>query len=217
MAEEGSAPAGASNPGGNHRRSSLEDLNRELHLADRDHAREVVRAVIGSAILHRFLEAPRGDLPIGILDRDTQVWLGAATHLVRLPDRIVYKQKGRWAKKRKGGGRQYPGHDLTTAAYSLLPRLIERPALVLRFKPAWPSLDRDHLARRLNLVSEVGGVFYNSVVGRFPGDPARVSLISFHPLDRGERRVRAMIEQAETGLDGQRVFLDTFEFAPTAR
>lgn len=217
MAGEGGAPAGVSSPAGNRSGLSLEDLNRELHSADRGHAREVVRAVIGSAILHRFLEEPRGDLPIGILDCDTQVWLGAATHLVRLPDRIMYKQRGRWAKKRKGGGRQYPGHELTAAAYSLLPRLIERPALVLRFKPAWPPLGRDHLALRLNLVSEVGGVFYNSVVGRFPDDPARVSLISFHPLDRGERRVRAMIEQAETGLDGQRVFLDTFEFAPTAR
>lgn len=213
MAEEGGAPSGVSNPAGNPGGFSLEDLNRELRRADRDYAREVVRAVIGSAILDRFLDDPRGDLPIGILDRDTQAWLGAATHLVRLPDRIMYKQKGRWAKRRKGGGRQYPGHDLTAAAYSLLPRLIERPALVLRFKPAWPPLSPEQLARRLNLVSEADGVYFNAVVGRRPGDPADVSLISFHPLDRGERRVRSMIEQGETGLDGQRVFRNFLNFA----
>ena len=217
MAEEGGAPAGVSIPAENRGGFSLEELNRELRRADPDHAREVVRAVIGSAVLDRFLDDPRGDLPIGILDRDTQAWLGASTPLVRLPDRIMYKQKGRWAKRRKGGGRQYPGHDLATTAYSLLPRLIESPALVLRFKPAWPPLSPEQLARRLNLVSEVDGVYYNAVVGRRPEDPADVSLISFHPLDRGERRVRSMIEQGETGLDGQRVFRNTFEFASTTR
>lgn len=124
----------------------------------------------------------------------------------------MYKQKGRWAKKRKGGGRQYPGHDLPAAAYALLPRLIERPRLVMRYKPAWPLLDRERLACRLNLVSEVEGVCYNLVIGRFPDEPARVSVLSFHPLDRGLRRVRAMIEQARTGLDGQEVFRNSFEF-----
>jgi len=86
MAEEGDAPAGVSIPAGNRGGFSLEDLNRELRRADRDHAREVVRAVVESAILDRFLEAPRGDLPIGILDRENQARLGAETPLVHPPN-----------------------------------------------------------------------------------------------------------------------------------
>lgn len=212
MAEEGGAPAGASNPGGNHRRSSLEDLNRELHLADRDRAREVVRAVIGSAILPRFLEAPRGDLPIGILDRENQARLGAETHLARLPEHIVHKQKGEWEKRRPDGSARYQGHRLTSREYRLLPDFIARPRLVMRFKPAWPPLTAERLALRLNLVSEVAGTYYNLVMCRYPDDAAKVAMISFHRLGRGRPQLRAMIEQADTGVGNQKVFCDTFGF-----
>ena len=190
MAEEGDAPAGVSIPAGNRGGFSLEELNRELRRADRDHAREVVRAVIGSAVLDRFLEAPRGDLLIGILDRENQARLGAETPLVHLPEHIVHKQKGEWEKTRPDGSPRYQGHRLTLREYRLLPDFIERPRLVMRLRPAWPPLTAERLGLRLNLVSEEAGIYYNVVVGRYPDDAAKAALISFHRLGRGRPQLR---------------------------
>lgn len=212
MAEEGDAPAGVSIPAGNRGGFSLEELNRELRRADRDHAREVVLAVVESAILDRFLEAPRGDLPIGILDRENQVRLGAETPLVHLPEHIVHKQKGEWEKTRPDGSPRYQGHRLTLREYRLLPDFIERPRLVMRLRPAWPPLTAERLGLRLNLVSEEAGTYYNVVVGRYPDDAAKAALISFHRLGRGRPQLRAMIEQADTGVGNQKVFYDSFGF-----
>lgn len=212
MAREGGAPAGVSSPAGNRSGLSLEDLNRELHSADRGHAREVVRAVIGGAILHRFLEEPRGDLPIGILDHENQARLGAESHLVRLPEHIVHKQKGEWEKTRPDGSARYQGHRLTSREYRLLPDFIARPRLVMRFRPAWPPLTEERLVLRLNLASEVAGIYYNVVICRYPDDAAKVAMISFHRLGRGRRQLRAMVEQADTGVGNQKVFCDTFGF-----
>lgn len=212
MAEEGGAPAGVSIPAENRGGFSLEELNRELRRTDRDRARRIVRAVVESAILDRFLEAPRGVLPIGILGRENEARLGAETHLVHLPEHIVHKQKGEWEKTRPDGSPRYQGHRLTLREYRLLPDFIERPRLVMRLRPAWPPLTAERLGLRLNLVSEEAGIYYNVVVGRYPDDAAKAALISFHRLGRGRPQLRAMIEQADTGVGNQKVFYDSFGF-----
>ena len=168
-------------------------------------ARAATRSVVEGPTLERFLDEPRGLLRVGVFDREIRDWLGAETQVVYLTDRIMYKQKGQWRPKRRHGSRQYAGHALTVAEYRLLPRLIEQPQLVLRFMPA-RRITEERLALRLNLLSEVDGRFYNLVVGRFPDDPARVGMISFHEIEDGWARVRSMIEQARTGDDGQWVF-----------
>lgn len=168
-------------------------------------ARATARSVVEGPTLERFLDEPRGLLRVGVFDREVRVWLGSETQIVHLSEGIMRKQKGQWRKKRKHGSLQYKGHELSPAEYRLLPSIIEKPQLVMRFMPA-RRISREKLGRRVNLVSAIGDRFYNLVIGRPPDDAARVSVISFHEIEDGWSRVRAMIEQARTGEDGQEVF-----------
>ena len=202
--DEGLDPAWATNPGKHRAHGPLGALGGELDADDEDFARAGVLSVVESPILVRFMDCPRGDLAAGVSEKEVQRWLGAGTRLVRLSEAIMEKQKGAWLQERADGRLLYRGHALTVEEYRLLPRLIGRPQLVLRLMPR-RRLSKEQLALRLNLVSEVGGAWYNVVVGRFPNDPARVGVISFHPIYDGWPYVERMIETAETGTDGQEV------------
>lgn len=140
----------------------------------------------------------------GVFDREVRDWLGAETRVVHLTDRIMRKQKGQWRKQKRGGGRQYKGHELSAAEYRLLPRLVGEPQVVIRYMPS-RRISRERLALRLNLVSEHDGVDYNLVIGRLPDRPAAVRVISFHQLDNGRAQTVGMIQRAVTGDYGQSV------------
>ena len=168
-------------------------------------ARASVRAAFESPGLERFLDDPRGHLVAGVFDREVRDWLGAETQAVRLSEDLMRKQKGQWQKKTKAGRRQYEGHRLTVAEYRLLPRLLDHPQVVMRYMPA-RRIPPERLALRLNLLSGVRGIYYNSVLGRAPEDAARVRLISFYSLGADRVYVERMIAQAASGEDGQAVF-----------
>lgn len=204
--DEPSDPAGASsNPGGSRRsvlRAFLERLRGRVE-ADPEGGRLLMERVLGGPIFAALRREPRGSLPVGFLGEMTRRALGAATRLVEFPEKIVYKQEGRW----RGGG----GHpELTPEDYRLLPRLIAEPQVILRYQPG-RRIPREDLARRLNLISEVDDRCYNVVVGtgKVPGDSGRAGLITFHPLRGGRAYVDEMIRQAETGADGQEVLRNT--------
>lgn len=162
-------------------------------------------SVLDAEILDRYLDEPRGDLGAGVFDPEIQEWIGAETRLVLLREEIMRKQKGLWSKRRPDGELRYRGHELSAGQYRLLPRLIAEPQLVLRFMPMY-RISREKLAMRVNLISEVDGTYYNTVIGRFPDDSTRVGIISFHEIEGGRPRVDRMIARAETGLDGEAVF-----------
>ena len=204
-ADAGLDPAWATNPGKHRAGGPLGYLKEALDPAEAAFARAAIDSLLDSPILPRFVVRPRGDLPAGVMDREVQGWIGAATRLVRLPEEIMEKQLGRWRKRRFDGEPVYRGHELTVDEYRLLPRLIERSSLVVRVMPG-RRVSAAQLALRLNLVSEVEGNFYKVVIGRFPQDPAKVGIISFHQLDEGRTHLNDLIRRAETGKDGQRVF-----------
>ena len=202
--DAGLDPTWATNPGKQWARGPMGYLKEDLAPDDEDSARAGVVSVFESPILVRFMDCPRGDLAAGLSEKEVQGWLGARTRLVRLPEAIMEKQKGEWLQERADGRLLYRGHALTVEEYRLLPSLIGQPQLVLRLMPR-RRLSQKQLASRLNLVSEVGGTYYDVVVGRFPNDPARVGVISFHQVDDGRLHVERMIRTAETGQDGQEV------------
>ena len=180
-------------------------IDEYLDSAEEAIARAAVHALVDGPVLTRFLEEPRGNLPVGILEEEVRVWLGSETRLVHLPEQIMHKQRGRWTQKRKGGDLQYRGHHLWISEYRLLPRLIEQPQLVMRYMPG-RRIPEAKLALRLNLLSEVNRRYYNIVIGRIPDNARRIGLISFHRMDDGRLHVERMIAQAETGERGQEVF-----------
>ena len=203
--DEGLDPAWATNPGKHRAHGPLGYLKEELDPDEAAFARAAIESVLDSPILPRFVHYPLGDLAAGVYDREVRGWIGAKTQLARLSAEIMEKQLGRWRKRYQDGRPVYRGHGLTVDEYRLLPRLIEQPQLVLRYMPTRP-ISKRQLALRLNLVSEVGGNCYNIVIGRVPGDPDRVDLISFHRIGGGRPLVDRMIRKAETEEDGQRVF-----------
>lgn len=180
-------------------------LDEYLDRAENTIARAAVHALVDGPFLNYFLDEPRGDLPVGILEEEVRGWLGAETLLVHFPEHIMHKQKGHWTLKRKGGDPQYRGHHLWVSEYRLLPRLIERPQLVMRYMPG-RRISKERLALRLNLLSEINRTHYNIVIGRIPENARRVGLISFHRMDGGRHHLERMIAQAETGENGQQVF-----------
>ena len=184
---------------------SVDPLDERFGPGEEAPARAAARAIVEGPTLERFLYEPRGDLLVGVSDREVRDWLGAETQAVRLSEDLMRKQKGQWQKKTKAGRRQYEGHRLTAAEYRLLPRLIEQPQVVMRYMPA-RRIAPERLALRLNLLSRVRGAYYNSVLGRAPGDAGRVRLISFYSLGADRAYVERMIAQAASGEDGQAVF-----------
>lgn len=197
--DEESDPGGTPLPGDSRRsvlRVFLERLRRTVE-DDPERGRALMERVLGGPIFAALRKRPRGSLLIGLLGETTRRALGAETRLVEMPAHIVHKQQGRWKR-----GTDHS--DLRPDEYRLLPRLIENPQLVMRYQPDAP-LSADELARRLNLISEVDGTFYNAIVGRFPGNPTRVGLISFHRIEGGRAYVERMIRKAGTGAAGQRV------------
>ena len=197
--DEGLDPAWASNPGKFRGRTLMEHLRGKIG-NDPAAGRIVMERMYGGPLFHGFRERPFASLPAGFLGDRTRRELGATNPLVEFPEKIVHKLEGR----RRGSN----GHpDLTLEDYRRLPRLIENPQVVLRYQPA-RQIPREQLARRLNLISEVDGVWYNAVVGRPEGDSARVGLITFHQLDGGRDWVEHLIAKAATGEHGQRVVLN---------
>lgn len=169
-----------------------------------------VGSVIGDLLPQRFLDQPSGYLLVGAFDREVRDWLGAETWVVHLTEKIMRKQKGQWRKQKRGGGKQYHGHELTVAEYRLLPRILAQPQLVMRYMPS-RRISGERLALRLNLISEHNGIYYNLVIGRLPDDPATVRVISFHQLDNGRSQLDSMIRRAETGDYGQGVFRNSLD------
>ena len=208
--DEGLDPAWATNPGKHRAHGPLGYLKEELDADEAAFARAAIESVFTSPILPRFMDRPRGDLPAGLMDREVQAWIGATTRLVRLPEEIVDKQQGRWRKRRFDGEPVYRGHELTVDEYRLLPYLIEHPRLVVRAMPGRRT-SKAQLALRLNLVSEMGGTLYKVIIGRFPQDPAKVGIISFHPVAEARTHIEGMIQRAETGKDGQEVFRNSLQ------
>ena len=195
----------AANPGGHRDQGPVDALDEPLESTEEIASRAAIRSFFDGPTLSRFVDEPQGQPLIGIFDHEVRQWLGAETRLVCLPEQIMHKQKGHWAKRRMGGYLQYEGHSLTLAEYRLLPGLIERPQVVMRYMPM-RALTREGLGLRLNLLSEVDGNYYNIVLGRFPDDPAKVGLISFHRIEDGWPRVERMIRRARTKRDGQDLF-----------
>lgn len=201
--DEESDRGGAPLPGDCRRsvlRVFLEHLRRTVE-DDPERGRALMERVLGGPIFAALRKRPRGSLLIGLLGETTRCVLGAESRLVEMPAHIVHKQQGRWKR-----GTDHS--DLRPDEYRLLPRLIEDPQLVMRYQPDAPR-SPDELARRLNLISEVDGIYYNTVVGRDREDPQKVWLVSFHRIDEGRSRVERMIRRAETGKGGQEVFLDS--------
>ncbi len=200
--DEPADPAGAPNRGDSRRsvlRAFLERLRGRVE-KDPEGGRYLMERVLGGPIFAALREKPWGSLPVGFLGEMTRRALGAATRLVEMPEHIVHKQEGRWKRAEDHS-------DLTPEDYRLLPRLISEPQIVMRYQPESPRLP-DEVSRRLNLISEVDGTFYNVVVGRDRRNPRRIVLVSFYRIDDGRPQVEHMIRKAETGADGQWVFLD---------
>lgn len=186
--DECAGPAWAPNPGRNWDRGLLEDLNEKIDRADYDSARSTVRSVLESPILGAFRAAPRGRLPVGVLDRQVREWIGASTFLVHLPDRIMTKQDGGHPDP------DLPGHpELTMDDYRRLPALVERPDFVFRAKPH-RSTAKGTLGRRLNLAGQVDGRAYHAVIER-DAAAQKVEVISFHRIK--PRKIRSMLNRAD--------------------
>ena len=178
---------------------------REAPEPDAARARAAVLSLVESLVLDRFLDEPQGFLPVGVFDDEVRQWLGAETQMALLPAAIVHKQSGRWPKRRRDGQLQYRDHEFSAREYRLLPGLIGQPQLVMRYLPA-RRISRARLALRLNLLSEINGCCYNTVLARFPDDPAKTAVISFHEIEGGRPQVDRMIARARTGEEGQAVF-----------
>lgn len=201
--DEPADPAGASHAGGSRKsvlRAFLERLRSRVE-KDPEGGRTLMERVLGGPIFAALREQPWGSLPVGFLGERTRRALGAETRLVEMPEHIVHKQQGRWKRAEDHS-------DLTPEDYRLLPRLISEPQIVMRYQPESPRLPEE-VSRRLNLISEVDGIFYNVVVGRDRRNPRRVVLVSFYRIDDGRSQVDHMIRRAETGAAGQRIFLDS--------
>ena len=194
-----------SKPGEHRGRGAAQAIEERLDSAEVAVSRAAIRSFFQGPMPSRFVNEPRGRPLIGIFDHEVREWLGAETRLVCLPEEIMHKQNGAWAKKRKGDDLQYEGHALTLAEYRLLPGLIEWPQVVMRYMPMRP-LPREELGLRLNPLSEENGNYHNTVLGRFPRDPTTVGLISLHRIEDGWPRVERMIRRARTKKDGQDVF-----------
>lgn len=191
----GPGPVRASNPGTNRTRGLLEDLNEKVDRADYDSARSTVRSIVESPIFDRFRAEPRGDMPVGVLDRQVCEWIEARTFLVLLPDRVMHKQDGRHANA------DLPGHpELTMDDYRRLPALVERPDFVFRAKPH-RSTAKGTLDRRLNLAGEVGGRAYHAVIER-DAAARKVEVISFHRIKPG--KIRSMLKRADSFREEKR-------------
>lgn len=193
--DEGAGPVRASNPGTNRIRGLLEDLNEKVDRADYDSARSTVRSIVESPIFDRFRAEPRGDMPVGVLDRQVCEWIGARTFLVLLPDRVMHKQDGRHANA------DLPGHpELTMDDYRRLPALLERPDFVFRAKPH-RSTAKGTLDRRWNLAGQVGGRAYHAVIER-DAAAQKVEVISFHRIK--PRKIRSMLKRADSFREEKR-------------
>ena len=196
--DEGLDPAWASNPGKFRGQTLMEHLRGKIG-NDPAAGRVVMERLYGGPLFQGLRERPFSSLPAGFLGDRTRRELGTENPLVEFPGKIVHKQEGR-----QPGSDGHP--DLRPDEYQLLPRLIEKPQVVLRLQPA-RRITKEEIGRRLNLVSEVNGSYYKVVigVGKVPGDPKQAGLVTFHYLTGGRDTVDQMIRQAETGTDGQAV------------
>lgn len=185
---DGADPAWGSNLGENRGPALLEDLNEKIERADYESARNTIRSILESPLLGAFRAEPRGRLPVGVLEREVRVWIGARTPLVHLSYRVMHKQDGRHPS------RAISGHpELTLDDYRRLPEVIERPDCVFRGQP-YRRIPRNALDRRLSLVRRVDGRIYHLVVERAV-TAQKVEVVSFHRITAP--KVRARLERAE--------------------
>ena len=188
--DEGLDPAWATNPGKHRAHGPLGYLKEELDADEAAFARAAIESVLTSPILVHFRGRPHGDLAAGVYDPEVRGWFGARTQLARFPDRIMDKQEGRHPDPRLDG---HP--KLTLAEYRLLPDIIAKPEYVLRYPPTGRPVDAATVARRLNLIRSIGGVFYNAV-SECTEDGTKVEIISFHRINGGRRRVERMAQRS---------------------
>ena len=159
------------NPGLERQRLLMEGLNGKLDAADQELARAAVRTVTDSPLLDRQIapmkpaDPPKGDLPVGFLDREWRDALGTGTQLVRLTQRTAQKQR-----KKHG--------NLTLAEYrEVLPETLRAAQVVLRETGHW---DRD--ANDLVFFRFDQGKVYKAVVSAEA--PRNVRLATFYKTNQ---------------------------------
>jgi len=153
------------------------------------------RSVFESPAFARFRAEPRGALCAGALDPEVRNWIGAKTAVVRLPDRIMQKQDGRFAQLK---GKNLGHRELGTEDYRRLPALLEAPRVVYRPGPP-ANRPPEAYDNRLCLWGEVDGKFYFAVVERDPATD-EVDLISFFRREMTEKQLAKLLGQAREVL-----------------
>ncbi|WP_435100819.1 phage head morphogenesis protein [Arhodomonas sp. AD133] len=160
--DAGVDPAWSSNPGMDRVRVIREHLTGRVATADAQLAHAAAEQVMASDVMAQWAQAPRGELPAGVLTRDLQDALGSDSHLVRLSDATLTKQ-----------GNSHP--ELTAADYAVLPDLVRRGI----------AIRQD--GQRLVLFRKAGNAWWKAVV-KVTGDQKRLYLVSFHRADARELR-----------------------------
>ncbi len=130
-------------------------LHRFIGRLDRETDDLLAHRLIQSAIERRFgafHDRPSGAFPVGLLDSAVQRWLiaGVSSRVVRMPARIMRKQKGD-----KGG---FDGHpDLRLPDYHRLPSLVAEPGWVTRpeLLPHYGRKTRERIKARLILLKGI--------------------------------------------------------------
>lgn len=133
--DRGLDPSWAVNPGRDRERILADRLAGTLDAADEALAREAVRQVVGSPLLDRQLAPPQGpapgDLPVGLLDRESREALKVETRLVRLTARTAAKQSRDHA-------------DVTAEAWrEILPAVLSGARVVIRETAAKGGIEGD--------------------------------------------------------------------------
>lgn len=170
-------------------RAPVADSDEEFDHGD-DTARSAVRAILEGPTFAAFRANPRGDLRVGVLEREVRTWAGYKTALVQLPERIMQKQEARSARL-KGKTSGHP--ELTAEDYRRLPVLLEGPRAVFRPEPA-PRLPADAYDRRLCLWGKVDGRGYFAVV-ECDLATEKVELISFFRREMSDSQVEKMLDR----------------------
>lgn len=173
LVDRGLDPAWASNPGRDRQRILADRLAGTLDSAGEALAAEAVRLVVDSPLLEQQLSplggAPRGDLPVALLDRQWQQAMGSKTRLVRMTPRTGEKQA-------------LEHGDLSPDAYrQVLPAVLSGARLVIRETAAKGGIEGD-----LVFVAALAGKTYKAVLAA--RGERYVRLKTFHRGDESTAR-----------------------------
>ena len=130
-------------------------LHRFIARLDRATDDRVANRLIRAALEQRFgafHDRPAGAFPVGLLEPEVQRWLitGIGSRVVRLPARIMRKQKG--------DKRGFDGHpDLRLADYERLPAVVAEPGWVTRpgLLPHYGRKTQQRIKARLLLLKTI--------------------------------------------------------------